>query len=178
MNWDALGAIGEVVGALAVFGTLVYLALQIRIQNQQLKIQNKQAELQHAETRLASNQQYIKSMADTTVSVAHNPELTKLIYAMQDSNEWDKLDHVSMMRVYLIMYANLKVWEGAYFQYQEKQLDDSFWQSIERSQATNTEAPAFVEYWATRSTLYSDEFGQYIDNLLKTQTSPKLSKAE
>ena len=30
MNWDAIGAIGEVVGALAVFISLLYLALQIR----------------------------------------------------------------------------------------------------------------------------------------------------
>jgi putative salt-induced outer membrane protein YdiY len=30
MNWDAIGAIAEVLGALAVFLTLVYLALQIR----------------------------------------------------------------------------------------------------------------------------------------------------
>ena len=30
MNWDALGAIGEIVGALAVVFTLVYLAFQVR----------------------------------------------------------------------------------------------------------------------------------------------------
>lgn len=30
MNWDALGAIGEIIGALAVFLTLGYLAVQIR----------------------------------------------------------------------------------------------------------------------------------------------------
>jgi hypothetical protein len=30
MNWDALGAIGEIIGASAVLITLVYLALQIR----------------------------------------------------------------------------------------------------------------------------------------------------
>jgi hypothetical protein len=30
MNWDAIGAIGEIVGALAVFLTLFYLAIQIR----------------------------------------------------------------------------------------------------------------------------------------------------
>lgn len=30
MNWDAIGAIGEVVGAAAVIVTLVYLAIQIR----------------------------------------------------------------------------------------------------------------------------------------------------
>ena len=30
MNWEAIGAIGEIVGALAVFITLAYLALQIK----------------------------------------------------------------------------------------------------------------------------------------------------
>ena len=30
MNWEAAGAIGEIIGALAVFLTLIYLALQIR----------------------------------------------------------------------------------------------------------------------------------------------------
>ncbi len=30
MNWEAIGAIGETVGAIAVFVTLVYLAAQIR----------------------------------------------------------------------------------------------------------------------------------------------------
>ena len=30
MNWTAIGAIGEVLGALAVFLTLIYLAMQIR----------------------------------------------------------------------------------------------------------------------------------------------------
>ena len=30
MNWEAAGAIGEIISALAVFLTLIYLALQIR----------------------------------------------------------------------------------------------------------------------------------------------------
>ena len=30
MNWEAIGAIGEIIGAIAVFLSLIYLALQIR----------------------------------------------------------------------------------------------------------------------------------------------------
>ena len=33
MNWDAIGAIGELIGAIAVFATLIYLAVQIRQSN-------------------------------------------------------------------------------------------------------------------------------------------------
>ena len=30
MNWDAIGAVGEVIGALAVVATLFYLVIQVR----------------------------------------------------------------------------------------------------------------------------------------------------
>ena len=30
MNWEAIGAIGEIVGAIAVIATLFYLSIQIR----------------------------------------------------------------------------------------------------------------------------------------------------
>ena len=33
LNWDAIGAVGEIVGALAVVVSLIYLATQIRTQN-------------------------------------------------------------------------------------------------------------------------------------------------
>ena len=36
MNWEAIGAVGEVVGAIAVVSTLIYLAVQIRHNNRSL----------------------------------------------------------------------------------------------------------------------------------------------
>ena len=49
MNWEAIGAIGEVAGAVAVFASLVYLALQIR--------QNTRAIRGSAEREMVSLQQ-------------------------------------------------------------------------------------------------------------------------
>jgi len=40
MNWEALGAIGEIVGALAVVATLIYLAVQIRVANKQAELES------------------------------------------------------------------------------------------------------------------------------------------
>ncbi len=37
MNWEALGAIGEIIGATAVLITLIYLAIQIRQNTEQVK---------------------------------------------------------------------------------------------------------------------------------------------
>ena len=38
MNWDAIGAIGEIVGAGAVVVTLIYLSLQIRETSRQMRV--------------------------------------------------------------------------------------------------------------------------------------------
>ena len=46
MNWEAVGAIGEIVGAAAVLATLYYLAAQIKIQNRQLQKSNDHARAQ------------------------------------------------------------------------------------------------------------------------------------
>lgn len=40
MHWDAIGAVGEILGALAVVATLVYLAKQIRIQNRATEMEH------------------------------------------------------------------------------------------------------------------------------------------
>jgi hypothetical protein len=51
MNWDALGAIGELIGAIAVFVTLVYLAIQLRQNTKALK----SATFQNVSSAMACN---------------------------------------------------------------------------------------------------------------------------
>ena len=38
MNWEAIGAIGEIIGAAAVVVSLIYLATQIRTQNNEARL--------------------------------------------------------------------------------------------------------------------------------------------
>lgn len=178
MNWDAIGAVGEVVGAIAVLVTLVYLALQIRIQNQQLEIQNKQAELQNTEARLASNQKYLQSVADIQISFAHDAELVKIYIDLMTSDDWESLDPVSIRRIYFIWAASFRIWEGAYHRRLKNQFDEGVWQSIERANEEVFALPSFAEWWSRRYVQYSDNFAQYIDNLLKGQTSATFSNAE
>ena len=47
MNWEAIGAIGEIVGAAAVFLTLIYLALQIRQNTSSVRLAAVDAAITH-----------------------------------------------------------------------------------------------------------------------------------
>ena len=46
MNWEAIGATGEIIGAVGVIVTLVYLAIQIRQNTASLKSSTLQARLE------------------------------------------------------------------------------------------------------------------------------------
>ena len=57
MNWEALGAIGEIIGAAAVLATLFYLAAQIKMQTRQLEKSNDHA---RAHTSVQINDQALE----------------------------------------------------------------------------------------------------------------------
>ena len=73
MNWEALGAIGEVVGAAGVIVTLGYLAIQIR--------QNAQS------VRASAFQEAIRDAAQITDELSHDAELTRIWFAGQHDFE-------------------------------------------------------------------------------------------
>jgi hypothetical protein len=72
MNWDAIGAIGELVGAAAVVGTLFYLAIQIRLSN-------RFAERQSRQELISSNIQFHEILVS-------NPELVSIRLKLEDIN--------------------------------------------------------------------------------------------
>jgi hypothetical protein len=52
MNWEAIGALGEILGALAVFGTLVYLAIQIKQNSSMIKANIKEQRAAAAQVQI------------------------------------------------------------------------------------------------------------------------------
>ena len=64
MNWEAIGAIGEIVGAIAVVGSLIYLATQIHVSN----LAAKQATMQELMNELTTFLGRINSNRETALT--------------------------------------------------------------------------------------------------------------
>ena len=63
MNWEAIGAVGEILGAIAVLVTLIYLATQIK---------------QHTlATRAVTNSAYAEAAREFNMAIANSPELAR-----------------------------------------------------------------------------------------------------
>lgn len=73
MNWDALGAVAEMLGAIAVFATLAYLAVQVRQSNIVTREQ--------AQYHMLQNQiRYFDSLAE-------NPDFARTVYGVDSTDK-------------------------------------------------------------------------------------------
>ena len=98
MNWEAIGAIGELVGASAVFISLLYLALQIK--------DSKRSEQNIASATLSTN---IDLWVRQIVQYKELCELYRL-----GIDEYDSLDRAEKVRFSLLIFQFLRSAEAGW----------------------------------------------------------------
>ena len=156
MNWDAIGAIGEVLGAAGVIFTLVYLAVQIR--------QNT------AMTRMSAMQNIIQGGVDHNRAIADNPELAALLNKAVDNPEALTNDEKLRVNANIItLYHHL---DGAYQMYKARLLDESAWQKFAYEVPLWLQIPFVRDWYETDRSRLSPAFQKFIDETLKSEQIP------
>ena len=151
MNWEAIGAMGEVGGTLAVLVTLVYLSIQIRHVKRQALV--------------ASYQHSFDLQAEFTSLLASSESLASIVvrgrasYSSLEPDEQLRFDH---------LYATLlNSMESAHFQlietsdpgrYREEHLRN-FGEVIHKY----CDYPGFKQYWLGWSSLYPAEIRALVE---------------
>lgn len=147
LNWEAIGAIGEVLGAITVALTLIYLVVQLRQNTKALRLSTANAvteELQAMWSLLASDK-----------------GLTEVIIKAGQSKE---LDTESKVRYYTFTSNTLRIYENAYLQKIEGSIHEAHWIGLTRMMIDYTDMPAFSSYWADRKHWGSDEFAEHMES--------------
>ena len=153
MNWDAIGAVGEVVGALAVLVTLAYLALQMR---QNTKAMN----LQTAQAVFHQSYEFLSSLAEqdraTTWLKLNRAE------RFEDNNEW--VIAQTLARCLLTIYDN------NYYHYLHGSLDGEIhkmYQQRLRQQFSRNKG--LREFWESNCQLFTESFQTHVKQTLMEQ---------
>ena len=148
VNWEAIGAIGEIVGALAVVVSLAYLASQIRTQNR--------------ESRAASVHQVIEGYR-SSIAVLHEPEMAEIwLSAMED---FDSLAPSHRLRFVIYLTVALRSFEDAYFQFREGRLEAETWRALLAPLVDVKSTRSFNRFWELRRHHFRSDFADYVDNL-------------
>ena len=152
MNWEAIGAIGEIIGAIAVVITLVYLAAQLRTNTTAIN--------------RSASQEVIQGRGEMSRFLASDSELSSLFWRgaatpeSLDSNEWQ--------RFYFIVNAVIRPIELGFLDHVEGRMSKETWIGQEAS----------VLYWVVQPgrQKWIAEFGQTLNSQFLTYLNETISK--
>jgi len=147
MNWAALGAIGELIGAFAVVATLLYLATQIRQNN--------------ASQRIAAKQEMTRQFADFVDLLVLNPELASIHDRGLDGADLSDVE----MAIFTRLLAKASWYMSVmHFQYRVQVINEGDWEESRSLISFYCGKPGFQRFWKFRVSAHGPEFLQYIDD--------------
>ena len=150
LNWEAIGAVGEILGAIAVFGSLAYLSIQIRASN--------------ASSRASAIRETLDRWDIATDQVWENPDIAKFMRTtMRGENASITQDEVMVFAIRLshlvqIHYSVLQMAESGL-------VPDQLMERVDNALATFLSSPGGKAWWD--STGYMMPQSEYIDRLLR-----------
>jgi len=155
MNWEAIGAAGEVVGAAGVIVTLLYLATQIRQNTRAVRLNT-----------LHSTTEGFRSQAALIGASSAVAE----IYAGGLTNP-DELNQNERVQFYALMHNQMRCYEDAFYQHSEGALDVRYWAGMHGQMLNTTSLAGFAQYWNDRRQWYSESFQGHVDNVLLAEAT-------
>lgn len=157
MNLDTAGAIGEIVEAIAVVVTLVYLAVQTRHNA--------------ASTKSAVEIEASRQLSSWVSRVSHDDDLQRIWDEVQQGKILSTQDH----RKFLWLMAELfHMSEGIYIQYQKGFLSDEVWGEFQRTMHGFLQVPQTMKWWRGGNAPLSSEFREYVEKLLLSEPAWQL----
>ena len=148
MNWNAVEAISEIVGAFAVVISLIYLALQIRTQNSQAKLSALHE--MSREHREATAMFATENISDIFVRANH---------------DYNSLSEAESVQLVVLVTSLFRAWENAFLENKDGNLDENVWKSLSRDYTEPMGAPSFRHIWTLRKQNYDPTFQKYVEGI-------------
>ncbi len=156
MNWDAIGAVAELVGALGVIASLIYLAAQIRQSTRS--------------SRATTFQTVCSDLSHIYRALASDSELAR-IYRL-GLLELETLDQGETLRFTAFLTWGFKSYENMFVQYHQGAVDNQTWESWRRSMLTILELPGAARFWELRGGVFREDFQHLVKQLAPSDFPP------
>ena len=157
MNWEAAGAIAEIVGVLLVVASLLYVARQLKQTTDMMRV-------------TASNER-VEREFDILNSLIENREVAEY-WAKGDLN-FDELDAVDKQRLILFERRALVLWHHIYSLRQQGLYPDSDWHWNEWVIRNIGSRQAVREAWKVFEESFEQSFRDYINKQFATADSER-----
>ncbi len=157
MDIIELGAIGELLGGVAVVGSLIYVGVQVRSQAE--------------ESRLASLHALNVAFGDYLDSLIESHEVREVYLA--GLRDFDGLDREQRLLFSACLGKAFRHHETAFHQWRAGRIDDDYWRTFDQPIADLLGYPGLRDWWATRSRWFGERFQAHIASLIERGGGPE-----
>ena len=154
MNWEAISAIAEVVGVMAIVVSLIYVSIQIR---QNTKV-----------ARAATRQAVADATENLGNDLLNNGDIAEILVKHINGAE---LSAVESLRLQARCYRDMQHWENIYYQFNEGLVSPDQWLGFRKNLIALLEITAYLEYWDHEASHYSDEFRKEMRAIIEESES-------
>jgi hypothetical protein len=156
VNWDAIGATGEVLSAIAVVVSLVYLAFQIRQNTTQIDENTKAAQAAAFDSSIANT-------FKARQAIVENSDVARIY--LEGSNDPNSLSDEDRVRYRLIMHNVLWSLWNMQSQSQVGELAAETWSAQLATLKRIIPTPGFGWFWANYAQEFGTSFQKVVDDL-------------
>lgn len=158
MNWETIGAISEVVGAIGIIVTLAYLALQVRQNSAHLAESAKLTELNLIETTAAA-------AIEQRNMLLLNPELMDLL--TRGSQDYLTLDSIEQQRFDLIMRNGFHLSQTMYLRHVLFEHDPESHRGATKRLEHSLRMPGIRDWLSQNEVDWRPEFLEWVESAVK-----------
>jgi hypothetical protein len=151
MNWDAINAIAQAIGAFGVVASLFYLGVQVHRSTRVAKI--------------AAQDSAAGALRDVTKPFMENAELARIWQVGLEN--LNALSAEDQSRFFHASYQFLKAFETIHFHYAYGLLDLELWAGWRELLRHYISSPGMSHYWKLRKDLFSARFQQFVHSMEK-----------
>ncbi len=149
MNWEALGAIGEIVGAMAVVGTLLYVSQQLKEQSRALNTSVRDSSF--------------RQLQEWNYHVIADPDLGELFQRAARTADWSEFTGAEQARLVHLLYSFFKVFENVYIHAAEGSMGEQVWAVNSGVFFAYANQPGCRRYWKHRTASFDPRFRQLLE---------------
>ena len=147
MNWEAISAVSEVVGAVAVVASLVFVGVQLRSNTKALK--------------LTFTDSSVHQFKESVIRLAESEQLSEIL--LRGVPDPDAIDGQDSYRFTLLIQAYILQYSNFYLHYKAGSLDRQTFESLDSQMRNFCNAPGLKAYWKRSGNNYPEEFREYMN---------------
>ncbi len=155
MNWNAIGAVAELIGAIGVVASLAYLAIQIRQSTSQSKMNTTAIEATAFQQLLDHNSSINERLLD-------DPKLLEVLLTREE----ESLDAMDRLRFIIFASVCIRVHYNAFCLFEKDLISEEQWRMYQFGTRRMVGSTVGRQAWSMRREEYPPAFGESVDQCL------------